>query len=251
MKQNHNIMKKSILVLLIGIAGLTSVNAQMTKGNLFIGTGLGAATYNTGNYNFNYSDGNVRAQDAKDFSLSVSPQMGVFLSDHLVFGGTLDLAYDHTKNNISNTTDGLSANNSTLNSTTFAIGPFLRYYFYNSPESKTVFYLQGDAAAGIGGGSTTQSVVNENGSSTYSNGSNSNTFVFRGGGGLGVTHFITKDIGLDFGVGYLYSYQKYTNNFTDQVTTAGGVSSSTPGSFKATVPQNGFSVSAGFHFFVK
>jgi len=166
-------MKKSILVLIIGVAGLTTAKAQMTKGNLFIGTGLGAATYSTGNYNFNYSDGNAKGQDAKDFSLSLSPQMGVFLTDHLVFGGTLNLAYDHTKNNITNTSDGALVNNTTVNATTFAVGPFLRYYFYNSPESKTVFYLQGDAAAGTGGGSTTQSIVNENGSSTYSNGSNS------------------------------------------------------------------------------
>jgi hypothetical protein len=243
-------MKKIILSLATCAIALTSVKAQMAKGNLFMGTVLGTTTYNFGTFTYNYSDANIKTEDQKHYSLSLRPSMGVFLTDHLIFGGTLALSYSHDQDNISNTTDNLLINNGTTNSTTFSVGPFVRYYFFDSQPAKTLFYLQAEAGVGTGGGSTTESTLNTANTSISSSGTTNGMFVFRGGGSLGLTHFIQKNIGLDIGVGYAYDYESYTSTLSTQTTPSSGAAATGSSSYKAKVPQNGITLSAGFHFFI-
>ena len=243
-------MKKIILAIAICAAGLTSVKGQVAKGNLFIGTGLGTTTYNFGTFNYNYSDGNIKSQNEKNYSLDLSPQLGVFLTSHLVFGGTLGLDYQHNKSNFSSSNDVITSSNVSNNATNFTLGPFLRYYFFNSNPTNTMLFIEGDAALGTGSGSTSETDFERDNSVNLATGNTSSMFIFKAGGSLGVTHMIQKNIGIDFAVGYLYDYEKNTTNLVNQTTTAGGATTSTPLTYKATMPENGISVSAGFHFMV-
>jgi hypothetical protein len=243
-------MKKPLLILAVFFIALTSASAQTTKGTLFVGTTLGTTAYDFGTSTYTYTDADVKSQDQKNYSLSLSPQIGVFLTDHLIFGGSLDLSYAHNTDNVSNTTDNLLINDATTNTTTFSAGPFVRYYFFDSKPSKTLLYFQAEAGAGAGGGSSTGSTLNTANTSTSTTGNTSGEFIFRAGGSLGLTHFIQKNIGLDIGVGYSYDYENYSTSTTTQTTTAAGASTSAPGSYKAKVPQSGISLTAGFHFFI-
>jgi hypothetical protein len=243
-------MKKVIFAILGCVACLTNVKGQMTKGNLFMGTTLGAATYNNGNYSYDYSDGNVQKQDDKKYAVTLAPQIGVFVTDHLVFGGSLGFGYNHEDNFITNTTDGALSHDRTTNNTTFYLGPFFRYYFFDAAPKKAVFYVQAQASAGTGGGNTSDNYTTTTGS-TAATGTINNEFVFMAGGGIGMTYLIDKNIGLDLGVDYLYNYDKYTNNSTTVTTTGGIAGAGSAGDFKATEPNSGIGISAGFHLMFK
>lgn len=243
-------MKKTILLITICIAGIMSANAQIAKGNLFVGTGLGTTTYNFGNYTYTYASGEIRTQDEKEYSLSVTPQIGVFLTDHVVFGGNLNISYTHNEGDNSYADDAVLTNNSVTNTTVFSVGPFIRYYFFDSKPSKTLFFIQAEAAVGTGAGNTSTSTANTNSSGSTATGTNSGTFIFDGGASLGVTHFISKSIGIDFRVGYTYDYESYTTTLNSTSTTASGAVTTTPNSYKASIPENGITLAAAFHFFL-
>jgi len=238
-------MKKIILTMAVCIAGLTGVKAQIAKGNLFVGSTIGATTYNWGTYTYDYSTGNNQKLDNKKYSINLTPSLGVFVTDHLVFGGNLDVGYDHTKNDVTNTDPAGTGTQTTVNSSTYSVGPFLRYYFFNTTPSKTLVYIQGVATVGTGSGSTNESHINTDDNLIYTANDN-NMFLFKANGSLGITHFIGKNIGLDVAVGYMYDYEKYTTNFTNQPGSGG----SSSGSIKTTLPENGIALSAGFHFFL-
>ncbi len=103
---------------------------------------------------------------AEIFSLTLSPQAGYFVSDNFAVGANLGLSI---------------ASASGTSSTVWAIGPFARAYFGGTEKSK--FYAQ--ANTGLGGIS---------GSTAYNLGAT-----------VGYTYFITKNVGLETGLGYNYS----------------------------------------------
>jgi hypothetical protein len=243
-------MKKTILIFAGCLLAMTGVKAQLAKGNLFIGTDLGTTTYNFGTYTYTYPDANVKSQVEKDYSIGISPSIGVFLTDHLIFGGSLNVAYSNQKINETSTIDNYLVDNTTSNTTTATIGPFIRYYFFDSQPAKTVFYFQADAGVGSGGGSSTGSTLSTTNTTTTSTGNINGMFIFKAGGALGLTHFISRNIGLDVSVGYAYDDESYNDSSTQQSTTSGGVVGNASNSFKAKVPQSGIALSAGFHFFI-
>ncbi|MBB2144213.1 hypothetical protein GM921_01835 [Pedobacter sp. LMG 31464] len=104
------------------------------------------------------------------FSLSLSPQAGYFVKDNLAIGAKLGL-------NVA------SASGTTA--TSWGIGPFVRGYFGGTEKSK--FFAEGNA--GLGGVS-------------YSGASST---AYNLGATLGYAYFITKNIGLETGLGYGYS----------------------------------------------
>ena len=237
-------MKRIFLVLAICFTGLTSLKAQLAKGNLFVGSTIGSTAYNWGTNTYLYSAGNTQKLDSKQFAIDLTPSLGVFVTNHLVFGGSLDVGYSHNKSDVTNTDGSVVPTQTTINNSTYSIGPFLRYYFYNSTPSKTLLYVEGRATVGSGSGSTNE-LDSNTGNTTYT-ATDNNVFLFTAAGSLGVTHFITKNIGLDVALGYSYDYEKYTTDFTFDPN-SGNTSS---GSKKATLPQSGITLFAGFHFFL-
>lgn len=239
-------MKKIFLAIAICTAAFTGAKAQLTKGNMFVGADLGTTSYSFGTQSFNYSSaGSIQNDNNKTYSLDFAPSMGVFLTNHLVFGGTLDLSYSHISDNITNTNSTLVSNESKSDNTTVTLGPFLRYYFFDSTPSKTVFYIQASGLAGSGSGSSSGSDEASSESPGQYSSNISNEFVIQGSGSLGITHFISKDIGLDLAIGYTYDYEHYTDTYNTNPTTPGS-----SGSYKASIPKNGIGINAGFHFFL-
>ncbi|PWS31326.1 outer membrane beta-barrel protein [Pedobacter paludis] len=114
------------------------------------------------------------------FSFSLSPQAGYFVKDNLAIGGKLSL-------------DIVSASGSTA--TSWGIGPFVRGYFGGTEKAK--FFAEGNV--GLGGIS-------------YSGASST---AYNLGATVGYAYFITKNVGLETGLGYGYSNS-----------TSGGMSSS-------------------------
>ena len=240
-------MKKVILVVLSGFACLMYVKAQTTKGDLFIGASIGSTSYSSVDQNYNYADGNYTKDNVKGYNISLSPSVGVFLSDYFIVGGNLGLNYTQEQVNENNTEAVVITSSSTTIASMFGIGPFMRYYFFNGRLSKTLFYVQADGSVSTGSGSS--SVLGTNSAGSYiSNGNMSHIFNYSGGGSIGITHFIEKNIGLDLSVGYVYDHKTYTDNI---VTSSTGTGVTVVSSTTVSSRNNGIAIAAGFHFIIQ
>jgi len=214
-----------------------------------MGTHLLAGSSTSGDYSFDYSNGNNIKHNNDKFNLGLIPTVGVFVSDHLVFGGALDIGYDHKKTSINNANSSTPASTETVSGGQYSIGPFIRYYFFDTNPSKTVFFGEVVTGLGTGNGNTTES-SSKAAISTFYTAKASNMFLFNAYATLGVTHFVSNTIGIDAAVNYLYMYQRYTSNYDSQTTNSNGIVNNKPGSFTATLPQNRFSLTVGVHLFL-
>ena len=124
----------------------------------------------TGGLNITSADGN------SVFSFNLNPDVGVFITDQAAVGGVLRF-------NIS-TSDGATA-------TSFGIGPFVRYYLDKAENTSRPVFLTADfgfETAGI--------------SSDFFDSSESGIF---GGGGVGLSFFVTESVAIDGILGLNYS----------------------------------------------
>lgn len=110
-------MKKVFLGALIALSAITQ--AQTTKGTWLLGGGAGFSSTSTG--------------DVKESSVALSPNLGYFVMDNLSVGGSAMVS--------SVKPDGGDA------TTTFAIGPSVRYYF-TSLGAKTKLFANGSFGMG-------------------------------------------------------------------------------------------------------
>jgi hypothetical protein len=229
-------MKKPFVLLAItSLVGLTPVAAQSLKGTLFAGTSIGSTSYTQTTNNYDYADGGNKNTDAHAYSLSLSPSMGVFVTNHLIVGGSLGLSYAHNKTNSSNTEGGSTAETTFTNTTTVNLGPFLRYYFYENKPLRTMLYMQAQGTIGTGGGS--------------SSGSGFNNATWTSGASLGVTHFIGRNVGMDFAIGYAHNYEYSKDNNQTLTALDNGGSTTKPNNYSLATSSDGFTLSVGFHWF--
>jgi hypothetical protein len=215
-----------------------------------VGSTLGSTTYTDGTSNYAFDNGNSRTVSNKAWSLTAGPQLGVFVSPNVVIGGTLSVSATNTRANTTNLTSGVQSTNGTNNTNyTLGFGPFMRIYFANQPANN-LFYMQlhGSLAAGSGNSSGNGASPT---STSQTTGSVSNVFNWNAGGILGITHFFTPHIGMDIGVGYVYTHsQSDNNNSTQTVITSTGKTTTTTNNYKLTTPSNGIDVNLGFHWFL-
>ena len=243
-------MKKIILVALTCTAFILKTTAQVSKGTIFLGTSIGSTTYSQATNDYSYPDGGSKTTTPDIYSLSLSPQAGVFVTNHVILGGTLGVSYSHNKTNTSNTETSASSSTSMTQTATFNLGPFMRYYFYETAPRKTMLYMQVQGTVGLGGGSSSGSGTTT--TTTYtSSGTVTNIFTWTGGASVGVTHFVQHNIGLDFALGYSHSYENSNNtNSTLTTTTSNGKQTAKPNDYTLATNTDGFTVSLGFHWFI-
>ena len=242
-------MKKLGMLYLAGMFGILQANAQMYKSDIFLGGSIGSTVYNIGTSTYNYDAGNTRTNQIKNYNLSLSPTVGFFVNNSLVVGTILNLSYSINTNNTRNTTLDPLINYNTVNSNTFSLVPFLRYYFYTTGHNNTFLFAQLEAGGGVGGGNNTQSVYYKNNSGYQTNGNTNSLFVIKSATRLGITHLVQPNIGFDLSLGISHDYQKSNfTQYTESISTSGKLSNSTI-NYKSNEPQTGFTLSAGFHFF--
>ena len=122
-------MNKSFFVVFACVIGAFSASAQTSQGNMMAG---GAIQFRS------VSREGGSLNDASSFVFS--PSFGYFISDNFAVGTGLTLGTTRTGTGSAKTT-----------SSTFAIGPFARYYKRTSNENLAIF---GEAAIGFGTGKT-------------------------------------------------------------------------------------------------
>lgn len=228
-----------------------TAKAQFKPGTLFVGTTLGNLGYSSANSDYGYDVGTARSTGTKTVTFSAGPQVGVFLTPNLIFGGSLSYSLSHSSANTTNTsaTNTVTGSKSTTTTNTVSLGPLLRYYF-TSLAARNAFYGQVNAAAGTGTGSSSGSsnTTTTDGSST---GKINGIFNWNAGASVGMTHFFYKRIGMDFSVGYSFSHaHSDNNNITYTTKLSNSTITSATNNYSLNTTTNGITLGLGFHFFI-
>jgi len=114
-------MKKFTLLFIISLLIITTVNAQIGKGSIFLGGDLGASTQKT------ESNG---TEINKQSGIRISPVFGTAIKENLIFGVNAIIGFSENKTASSSVSE--QHNNS------YGAGVFLRKY---KPVGKSGFYL--------------------------------------------------------------------------------------------------------------
>ena len=156
---------KTILLCLTAFTFYNHANCQITKGNWLVG---GNGTFSR------VQNSSTASAQFKQTDFEIRPLLGYFLKDKLAIGLAPSLAYG---SNI--------INNSNNSSTSFSIGPFIRYYFLDTENMLNLFAQTGYDYYAITG-------------KAQGKGQHLNTFSLSGGP---VIYFNTS-VGLEFIIAY-------------------------------------------------
>ncbi len=230
-----------------------SASAQFSKGTIFVGPTLGTNSYQSASDNLNYSSGSnqTRTASSKAYTLSFGPQVGVFINDHLVLGGSINysLSVRNTNTSTTLTNNNLLTTNAKTNTSTVNAGPFVRYYYFDK-LSKTMFYTQLNGTLGTGRGGSSSSGNNNINSTYQSDGTINGIFSWNVGGSIGLTHFFNDFVGMDFAVGYGYTSVNSNNqNVTNTSSNISEIVTTVPNDYKETLLTHAVTLGLGFHWF--
>jgi outer membrane protein len=150
-------MKKGLLFFALVIFASAISYAQTDQGGMMVGGSLGI------------SSTSYEGSTTKSSSFNFSPSFGYFISDNLAIGAGLGFGSNTTKAGAVKST-----------SSSFAFGPFARYYKFTSNEN---FAFYGQASLMIGSGKSAADVK-----------SGSTTFAIS----PGFSYFLNEHWGLDF-----------------------------------------------------
>lgn len=207
-------MKKTILFALFLYAVCSTGFAQLKKGNKLVGVGLVSISYTNSKSKTTYSNtSTVYNSDGSSFSISVNPNVALFIKDNLAIGGGVSLSFYTSKSNSSNTSS-TTTSESKSTQPEFYIGPLARYYF--GVSEKGAPFIQANFQIGIALG---------NSKSSTSTGASSETKTkpkgdWNAGLAIGYEHFITPAIGLYGSIGF--NYGKSTTEYEYRPSTSTG-----------------------------
>ena len=173
-----------ILFLALGI----NVNAQTDKGKLFL-AGSYRLGINSGVEKQKYDGNVVSGSENSYFKFEYMDKLGYMVIDNLVAGLFIDLRFY---------SDKYKDDTYFYKSTTFIIGPFLRYYLPVTGSLKP--YAEGQVGFGLD-----NSKDRHNTTDAWAK-TNEGVFTYRLGGG--VTYFFNHYVGADLFLGYLHDSYK-------------------------------------------
>lgn len=200
---------KKLFIISVLFCTISFAFGQNKKGNWLVGTYVGGAGLGFGESEGSSSAGpGISKSESNSFNIGIGPNAGYYVSDNLVIGTYLGISFYHSKNDGSNTIS-TSTSESKYSSTYVSVGPFGRFYFGNN-KSKGMPYAQ------INGG--INFYPSYSGEYTPSTGISykydfDKYSSWSAGAQLGYEHFINQVIGLQYYIGYGYSYYKSTTMY--------------------------------------
>jgi Outer membrane protein beta-barrel domain len=246
-------MKKIMSLTLAAVMFLSiNSNAQFSKGTIMLGTTIGSTGYSSANSDYGYDVGTLKSTGTNTFTFSVGPQVGVFLSPHLVLGATpaFNITTSHVNSTTTNTNSTTTGSTTSTTTITVSLGPFLRYYF-DALSDNNWLYGQINGAAGSGSGTSSGNSYTTN-STGNTDGKVSNIFTWNAGASIGLTHFFYKRIGMDMALGYSYSHvHNYDTNNTYTTNKTSGTVTPSANNYTLNTATNGVTFGLGFHWFLR
>ena len=202
------------VLLLIVFAGNT--RAQFNKGDKMAGTNIASFIFNSGSSEVSFPQVRGYSSNSNNFSLSIEPAFGWFISPKTVIGGTFIV--NPTFHKVFYTDLGNTFQKDQTSGFNIGAGAFLRNYFKMGTASFHPF-AQAGLNAGINS-SSTEGFKYYDATPDYKvsyDGKSSGGFFANAVVQLGLTKMVGDNTGLDFYIGYNYSYNKNTFK-TDMLT---------------------------------
>jgi hypothetical protein len=184
--------------------------AQIKKGTRMASATVGSVFANAGKSD--YSDavipGTYTSND-NSFGINLNPSLGWFISDNTAVGALLTLGYRHQK--VFDESGGSTFRKNTADFFNFGIGGFARNYFSSQGNMKP--FAQFSMSFGTGTSRNEGFFFSGNDKSSF-DGKSSGDFFANAGLSAGFTKMLNPHTGLDFFLGYNFSYNKNTYKTT-------------------------------------
>ena len=201
-------LNKGLFVVLAIIAGNT-VHAQFNKGDRMVGASVASILYNTGSADITVASIGSNTSLIKNYSVSIIPSIGWFISENTAVGFTANL--NPTGQKTTYEQNGSTYQSDKSNGFNIGLGGFVRNYFKSS--GSLLPFGQAGVNAGISNLKTEGFFYGGAGASAYKQtytGNSSGGFFANAALTTGVTRMMGENAGLDLYLGYIFSYSKNT-----------------------------------------
>src|SRR4051812_13776771 len=85
-------MQPKLFLLSLFLLANVVLHAQLQKGTRMTGGSIASGLFTSGNTDYTYPTGQAFSTNNKNFSIAVTPYYGVFVSNNVVIGASLNLA---------------------------------------------------------------------------------------------------------------------------------------------------------------
>ena len=203
---------KKILLMVIAFTLTSALFAQNKKGNWLVGVGIGGggASFSKSESS-NTTNANINKSDSHGFNIYIDPSAGYYVSDNIVIGTYLGLSFSSYKTDNTNTTSTFTSKGKS-HYVNLSLYPYARFYFggktngspFAEVDAGTTFYpsYKGTYSPSTGTGY-------EYSYDKYNS--------WNAGLKIGYEHFINQLIGIEYYIGYSYSWYRYSQ-FYDYTT---------------------------------
>ena len=201
-------MRQVIFTLfLLGLVTITQ--AQFKKGMRMVGSSIGSVLYNSGNADITVTQIGTNKSKVTSYNLSISPLLGWFINEGTAVGISINV--NPQGNTISYEQNGSTYQKDKINSFNIGLGGFLRNYFKTSGSLLPFGHV--GVNAGINNLKTEGFFYGGSGPLAYKDsydGNSSGGFFANATLQAGFTKMLSQLTGLDFYLGYNFSYSKNT-----------------------------------------
>jgi len=249
-RKQTNMLQRKLLVIAFSVFVLNA-SAQFSKGERMVSASVGSVFYNSGKTVYTYPAPTTGVtSNNNNFGINVNPVYGWFITDHIVVGPSLLISYNHNKTFFTDDGNGNTYNSDVTNTFNIGLGAFARDYF---PTSGSLHpYGQFGFNLGIGSLNSEGFFFTGSNKSMY-DGKSSGNFFANAGLALGLTKMVGTHTGLDFSLGYNFSYSKSEFKKTTRVDIGnnGSVDQTDVSDPTQKFTNHGVALSVGFQVFLE
>ncbi len=245
-------MQMKLLILAIILVLTAPVHGQFSKGDRMLGATVGTLVFNSGNADIAVTSIGSNTSKITSYGLTVNPSLGWFVSGKTVIGASLNLNPNGQKTTYEQ--GGSTYQSDKNNGFNIGFGGFARNYFSTGPtllpfaqlalnaglsSLKTEGYFYG------GGGSGAYKI-------SYTGSSNGGAFINTALSG-GFTKLLGENAGLDFFLGYNFSYNKnvFKKTTLRDDGNNGSVDTRSENETTTKFTNHGFTAGVGFQVFLR
>lgn len=216
-----------------------------------VGASIGNVVVNSGTADMNVDQIGSTSSKITGYNISISPSIGWFISDNTAVGASLNINPTSNKNTYEENGSTFQSDKST--NFNFGLGGFVRHYLKNS--GNLLPFGQLGLNAGISNLKTEGFFYGGTGPSVYKTsyeGSTNGGFFFNSTFQAGITKMLNDNTGLDFYLGYNFSYNKNEFKKTSLRDDGNNGSIDSRGENETTTKftNHGFVVGVGFQIFL-
>ena len=231
---------------------ITAANAQFKKGDKMAGTSVASVVYNSGNSDISVANIGDNKSKNTNYSVNLSPSLGWFVSENTAIGVSLNI--NPASKKVTYEQNGSTYQSDKASNFNIGIGGFARNYF--SKGGSLLPFGQASINAGISSYKEEGFFYGGTGSSAYKqtyDGSSSGGFFANATFTGGFTKMMGENAGLDFYLGYNFSYNKNVFKRTTLRDDGNNGSIDTRGENETTTKftNHGFLLGVGFQVFLR